>query len=190
MFARSCCCSCADYCCSSCILSTVSQLSTANAWLDWDEDDLICLAKLVDVREYVVQPLQAELDHSVATRPLQVWVKVFFSTSLIFLLEAAVRVFRRDACLVVLKQCSWKRTRNDLGLLTGWPALAVMHSHNYQTVCLSGALLKLFTRNLCLPSTHVWTLTWDRVTCMFTAQFLLSQNKTDVLSHNLHSVCF
>lgn len=46
---------------------------------------------------------------------------------------------------VVHKQCSWKRIRNDLGLLTGLPVHAVMHSPNYQIVRLRGALLKLLT---------------------------------------------
>lgn len=43
-----------------------------------------------------------------------------------------------------------ERIRNDFGLLMRLPLHAVMHSHNYQPVCLSGALLML-RRHLCLP---------------------------------------
>lgn len=54
-------------------------------------------------------------------------------------------MFRRDPSLVVHKQCSWKRIRNDSGLLTGLPVHAVMHAPNYQIVGLRGALLRLLT---------------------------------------------
>lgn len=38
-----------------------------------------------------------------------------------------------------------ERSRNDFALLTRWPLHAVRHSHEDQTVCLTGALLKLLS---------------------------------------------
>lgn len=70
-------------------------------------------------------------------------------------------------------------------------ARACCHAFSQLPDCSSeGSLVKVAHRHLCWPSTRMWTLCWDRATCIFMGHFLLNQNhKPEDITQTKSSLC-